>query len=203
MRNAKSLGFAEFFDQHLVPNTPCILVCDAYSAWPAARTWATAHGTIDRGALLQQFARQPVPVSVCRCPCKESCTIPCELPFDEYLQNHLDAAKDDHIVYLKDWHCALRNPDYAFYSVPEPLGYDWLNPFSLTTTGDDYRFVYLGPKGSGTALHCDVLGSYSWSTNIAGRKKWIMFYPGRKAAQQARRVFERLDRAGLGPISLG
>lgn len=34
----------------------------------------------------------------------------------------------------------------------------------------DYRFVYLGPAGSWTPLHADVLRSYSWSANVAGRK---------------------------------
>lgn len=27
-------------------------------------------------------------------------------------------------------------------------------------------------------MHCDVYSSYSWSVNIVGRKKWIMFPPG-------------------------
>lgn len=34
----------------------------------------------------------------------------------------------------------------------------------------DYRFVYLGPQGSWTPLHADVLRSYSWSANVCGRK---------------------------------
>lgn len=36
----------------------------------------------------------------------------------------------------------------------------------------DYRFVYLGPSGSSTPLHADVLRSHSWSANIVGRKRW-------------------------------
>lgn len=40
----------------------------------------------------------------------------------------------------------------------------------------DYRFVYCGPAGSWTPLHSDVLRSYSWSANVAGRKRWV--YPG-------------------------
>jgi glycosyltransferase involved in cell wall biosynthesis len=36
----------------------------------------------------------------------------------------------------------------------------------------DYRFVYLGPSGSMTPLHADVLRSHSWSTNVTGRKRW-------------------------------
>jgi hypothetical protein len=37
---------------------------------------------------------------------------------------------------------------------------------------EDYRFLYLGPQGSSTPLHTDVLRSHSWSANIVGRKLW-------------------------------
>ncbi|KAG7668203.1 hypothetical protein Ndes2437A_g07333 [Nannochloris sp. 'desiccata'] len=60
---------------------------------------------------------------------------------------------------------------------------DNITPATTTTTTttrtrktssstSDYRFVYLGPRGSSTPLHTDVLHSHSWSANIAGRKLW-------------------------------
>ncbi|XP_035204401.1 2-oxoglutarate and iron-dependent oxygenase JMJD4-like [Stegodyphus dumicola] len=36
----------------------------------------------------------------------------------------------------------------------------------------------MGPKGTWTPLHADVFGSYSWSANVCGRKKWLLFPPG-------------------------
>ncbi|CAN0242181.1 unnamed protein product, partial [Laminaria digitata] len=42
---------------------------------------------------------------------------------------------------------------------------------------DDYRFVYIGPKGTWTPLHHDVLNSYSWSYNVCGSKHWTLFPP--------------------------
>ena len=41
----------------------------------------------------------------------------------------------------------------------------------------DYRFVYLGPAGTSTPLHVDVLHSYSWSVNVVGRKLWRLVPP--------------------------
>lgn len=35
----------------------------------------------------------------------------------------------------------------------------------------DYRFLYLGPRGTWTPLHTDVLKSFSWSVNVAGWKR--------------------------------
>ena len=51
---------------------------------------------------------------------------------------------------------------------------------------DDFRFCYAGCAGSSTPLRRDgtqrqcthtVYTSYSWSTNIAGRKRWRLFAP--------------------------
>lgn len=42
---------------------------------------------------------------------------------------------------------------------------------------DDYRFTYVGPRGTFTPLHRDVYGSYSWSANVVGRKCWWLIPP--------------------------
>ena len=34
-----------------------------------------------------------------------------------------------------------------------------------------------GVQGTWTPLHADVLRSYSWSTNVAGRKRWLLLPP--------------------------
>ncbi|KAF5825640.1 hypothetical protein DUNSADRAFT_7886 [Dunaliella salina] len=93
--------------------------------------------------------------------------------------------------YLKDWHfCSVAPPDYKAYEVPCYFSSDWLNAYydalgeaqnrkaddqgvsaSKGTSTADYRFVYLGPAGSWTPLHSDVLRSYSWSANVAGVKR--------------------------------
>lgn len=45
------------------------------------------------------------------------------------------------------------------------------------TPRNDYRFTYIGPAGTFTPLHRDVYGSYSWSCNIFGRKRWWLIPP--------------------------
>jgi hypothetical protein len=93
-------------------------------------------------------------------------------------------------VYLKDWHLAAamraRPTELVpMFATPRPLTLcgDWLGEFcALRRDGggpadDDFSFVYLGPAGSTTLLHTDVLGSYSWSSNIVGRKRWVFFPP--------------------------
>ncbi len=50
----------------------------------------------------------------------------------------------------------------------------------------DYRFVYMGPAGSWTPCHADVLRSYSWSVNVCGRKRWRLL-----SADQAHMLYDR------------
>lgn len=54
---------------------------------------------------------------------------------------------------------------------------DWLNYYYCNFADDDFRFVYIGVEGTFTSFHKDVYDSYSWSTNIFGRKLWTFWAP--------------------------
>jgi len=104
---------------------------------------------------------------------------------------------EEALLYLKDWHLAALHPQYEAYEVPLCLGEDWLNehwqsPEQGQLGGGDHRFVYVGPRGSATALHADVLFSYSWSVNVVGRKRWRLV-----PASERRRVTD----AGTQPLA--
>jgi len=58
---------------------------------------------------------------------------------------------------------------------PPPPRETATQPPCVTTS--DYKFVYLGPAGTSTPLHADVVRSYSWSANIIGRKMWRLLPP--------------------------
>lgn len=70
-------------------------------------------------------------------------------------------------------------PESVYHS-PEYFSSDWMNEFWAFRCDlrDDFRFVYIGPRGTWTPLHADVYCSYSWSANVCGRKRWILFKPG-------------------------
>jgi len=54
-------------------------------------------------------------------------------------------------------------PDYPSYSTPVYFQSDWLNEFwdSRTDCSDDYRFVYIGPKGSWYSIFSIIVMSNS------------------------------------------
>ena len=66
---------------------------------------------------------------------------------------------------------------FPLYVVPSIFERDILNPFLRKYFGGDYRFTYWGPEASSTALHSDVLNSFSWSFNVVGEKDWTFFCP--------------------------
>jgi hypothetical protein len=78
--------------------------------------------------------------------------------------------------YLKDWNFCKEFPEYPAYDRPEYFSQDWLNDHEAAHR-EDHRFVYLGPKGSFTPLHKDVLQSFSWSANVCGSKEWLFLAP--------------------------
>ncbi|KJE91437.1 jumonji domain containing 4 [Capsaspora owczarzaki ATCC 30864] len=94
-----------------------------------------------------------------------------------------DPLPADRCIYLKDWHMTRDFPGYNAYELPVYFSDDWLNGYwdecgSLDQNRrDDFRFCYIGPAGSWTPVHFDVMSSFSWSANICGRKKWIFFPP--------------------------
>lgn len=85
----------------------------------------------------------------------------------------VDAGSDDTLLYLKDWKFLASHSSYGAYEWPHFFRDDWLNQ----SMRHAYKFVYLGPKGTSTVLHADVLRSFSWSTNVCGRKRWYLIPP--------------------------
>jgi hypothetical protein len=67
----------------------------------------------------------------------------------------------------------------------------------------DHRFVYMGPRGSWTALHADVLRSFSWSFNVCGRKRWLLFPPKQvPLPQPAMPLLHHFPAYGLPPTAV-
>ncbi|KAL3281559.1 hypothetical protein HHI36_004767 [Cryptolaemus montrouzieri] len=95
--------------------------------------------------------------------------------WENYIEN--EYSKELPLYYLKDWHLQNELKHDCFYEVPIYFSSDWLNEYLTHYNKDDYRFVYMGPKGSWTPFHQDVFSSYSWSTNICGKKRWVLFPP--------------------------
>lgn len=137
------------------------------------------------GSLQQRLGPDLKVVVECNGICEE---VPLSSVFTQW------AAGD--LKYLKDFHFQQVNEENSgpgandpLYRVPEYLGRDWMQEFvdgvkkkSVDGPGfgdgkHDYRFAYIGPPGTQTLLHFDVFGTYSWSYNVSGEKRWYFPTP--------------------------
>ncbi|XP_043921799.1 2-oxoglutarate and iron-dependent oxygenase JMJD4 isoform X1 [Protopterus annectens] len=177
-------SYSEFVQNYLLPNYPCILSPSFTEGWLSRCQWVTKDGSPDLEALAQRFREAIVPVA--NCDIKQYNANPKEhIPLKKYISYWKDYSQSEctsprDCLYLKDWHMHRAFPDHGLYATPIFFSSDWLNEYWDSIEVDDYRFVYMGPKGSWTPFHADVFHSYSWSANICGRKKWLLFPPGQE-----------------------
>ncbi|CAA0820923.1 2-oxoglutarate (2OG) and Fe(II)-dependent oxygenase superfamily protein [Striga hermonthica] len=165
--------------------------------WRACKDWVSGDGKPDLGFFAAHFGGSRVQVA--DCDAREFTDQKrLEMSVSEFIDSWVAISGSDNgggdgkTLYLKDWHFVKEYPDYIAYTTPIFFLDDWLNlyldkyamhddPDSYQETDEiscsDYRFVYMGSKGTWTPLHADVFRSYSWSANVCGRKKWYFLSP--------------------------
>lgn len=175
------------------------------SAWPCIEKWRrrTESGSSDIPNLsaLRNFAHHLVQVADCSARRYNEFDRE-ERPLGDILDLWEKEDESGRTLYVKDWHQALLlekdgGKQDRVYTTPDvfqgqyhrgslmvrdlhqkPITDDWMTHHALTLDPpDDYRFTYAGPRGTYTPLHRDVYGSYSWSSNIVGRKRWWLIPP--------------------------
>ncbi|XP_035739722.1 2-oxoglutarate and iron-dependent oxygenase JMJD4-like isoform X1 [Vespa mandarinia] len=176
------LTYNEFFHTFLIDNEPCIIDTVITESWPCRQQWVLKDAP-NFELLGRLFGQCLVPISDCKRRYYNS-QLKNDMNMQEYLDYWIKYRNNDYtndmpLLYLKDWHCAKIFPDLIYYEVPHYFASDWLNEYYIAKPEleDDYMFVYMGPKGTWTPLHADVFFSYSWSANIVGRKRWLLFPP--------------------------
>ncbi|XP_066141900.1 2-oxoglutarate and iron-dependent oxygenase JMJD4 [Euwallacea fornicatus] len=175
--DGKNLSYGDFFENYMFRNRPC-LIKNVSNNWEATSKWVV-NGRPNIEYLNYKYKDTNAIIYNCseRYFNSQKCI---ESTLGEYVKLWKQVEQEG-IYYLKDWHLKLQCPEDTFYEVPIYFASDWLNEYFIHCTDDDYRFVYVGQKGSWTPLHIDVFNSFSWSVNICGQKQWIFFPPGEES----------------------
>ena len=175
--NGNLLSYEAFARAYMEPNLPVVFQSGMVDDWKASKLWKNENGpsSINFQYLCEEFGKNQVEVHVQQSAgfaSKKPCRI--QMSVEEYIWQYADmAVLDGERYYLKDWKFVVQNPLYNAYACPKFFEDDWLND----SMKDSYKFVYCGPQGTITGLHADVLYSYSWSANVAGRKRWHLIPP--------------------------
>lgn len=201
--DGRQISYGEFRDRYMKANEP-ILLTGLMDDWRACRDWVSTDGQPNLSFFSLNFAKSRVQVA--DCDNKEftdqkrlGMTVAEYMEYwgnlnDRFCETDFDGNRNNSSsLYLKDWHFVKEYPDYNAYTTPTFFLDDWLNLYLDTyrihgiqgvdeggecdVSCSDYRFVYMGPKGTWTPLHADVFRSYSWSANVCGKKLWHFLSP--------------------------
>ncbi|XP_027198348.2 2-oxoglutarate and iron-dependent oxygenase JMJD4-like [Dermatophagoides pteronyssinus] len=171
-------SYNEFYNNVMKQNKACLFGSKLTEQWKCRNEWLSNNDDSNRinfDYLAKKYGKLTVPVY--NCNRKHFNSNPKnEMLFDEYVRYWKKFIENEsmEILYLKDWHLVQDSVDDNFYEIPEYFESDYLNEYCRDKQITDFKFVYMGPTGSRTPLHIDVFGSFSWSSNIIGTKRWIM-----------------------------
>ncbi|TFY68415.1 hypothetical protein EVJ58_g1026 [Rhodofomes roseus] len=170
-------SYQGFLDHYLLPNKPVLIGPSLVFSWSSLSQWVVKTDvapSINWDFLSEAYGDQLVTAADCSTrdfSDQKRQTIPFREVVDLWRTGKGDS------LYVKDWHLARAVHPETFYETPDIFRDDWMNAYYSACTSDDFRFVYVGAAGTFTPLHRDVYTSYSWSTNICGRKRWWLFPP--------------------------
>lgn len=153
---AGDISYDDFFQQYMQRNRACV-IADLPNDWHSYQHWTVAEsGALDVDYIRQKLAnRLPdndnVPVADCG---REHFNSHAKLTMrladylDYWQKRSFDDKQPQRLLYLKDWHLRQTLTGYEFYRTPSLFASDWLNEYLVDGGADDYRFVYIGPRGS-------------------------------------------------------
>eukprot|EP00794_Sanderia_malayensis_P017460 gene17460-19207_t len=140
------LAVEDFHKLYLSGNKPCVLHKDLTKDWRSRQEWVV-NGKPNFSHLREHFGSSKVPVANCdkrehNAHCKK------DMLFEDFIAYWESCSKSkSKLLYLKDWHFQREYPEYRAYEVLDYFKSDWLNEYCDGMGSDDYRFVYMGPRG--------------------------------------------------------
>jgi hypothetical protein len=194
------ISATDFYRNYIIPNRPCLIRSNAHYFDEARRLWINDQtGSIQRHWFLENLGgSMSVPVTVSENSSSATSNSSTsnrdvQMSISEWIEllrqkqtSPSTPTTDTSKYYLKDWHFLFYLDEFTeidvvnnkpIYSVPPHFEHDILNSFVSRFIHFDYRFVYWGPRYSGTPRHSDVLNSFSWSYNVSGTKEWTFYVP--------------------------
>lgn len=151
----RGISVEQFISDFEEPNKP-VLLEGCMDDWVASEKW-------DRDYLVQlcgdaQFAAGPV-----------------DMKLEDYFR-YADQVKEERPLYLFDPKFGEKVARLGSeYEVPVYFREDLFGV--LGNERPDYRWIIIGPAGSGSSFHIDPNSTSAWNAVIKGSKKWVLFPP--------------------------
>lgn len=151
----RDISVEEFVREFEEPNIP-VLLEGCLDKWIALEKWNRDYLVEVSGDA--QFAVGPVEMKL------------------QHFFRYSDQAREERPLYLFDPKFGSKAPQLGQdYEVPKYFNEDLFG--LLGDERPDYRWIIIGPAGSGSSFHIDPNSTSAWNAVIKGRKKWILFPP--------------------------
>ncbi|XP_052174512.1 arginine-specific demethylase JMJ22 [Diospyros lotus] len=155
IQRTRGISVEDFVLNFEEPNTP-VLLEGCIDDWVALEKW-------DRDYLVEMCGEVRFSVG------------PVETRLEEYFR-YSDQAREERPLYLFDPKFAEKVPILGSdYQVPRHFNEDLFSV--LGNERPDYRWIIIGPAGSGSSFHIDPNSTSAWNAVIKGSKKWVLFPP--------------------------
>lgn len=151
----KGISIDEFVMDFEERNKP-VLLEGCLENWPALEKW-------NRDYLIEKCGDVKFSVG------------PVEMKLEDYFR-YSDQVREERPLYLFDPKFAEKVPQLGKdYDFPMYFNEDLFSV--LGNERPDYRWIIIGPAGSGSSFHIDPNSTSAWNAVIKGSKKWILFPP--------------------------
>lgn len=138
------LSYNQFFYQFMMKNLPVVIRGIKIKTEISSKWFEDDELKLEK--LEEVLTNHEVPVANCSKQYFDSHE-KIQMKFSEFV-DYWKGDRADGSFYLKDFHLKQEFPDLDFYNVPPYFASDWLNEYLIDNGKDDYRFIYIGPKGS-------------------------------------------------------
>uniref|UniRef100_A0A7N0TIB1 JmjC domain-containing protein n=1 Tax=Kalanchoe fedtschenkoi TaxID=63787 RepID=A0A7N0TIB1_KALFE len=163
---------AKWLERDNIQRRKCISVEEFISKFEEPNKPVLLEGCIDAWAALKKWDKRYL-VDVCRDA--KFAVGPVETKLGDYFR-YSEQAREERPLYLFDPKFAEKVPQLSKdYEVPSYFREDLFS--ILGTERPDYRWIIMGPAGSGSSFHVDPNSTSAWNAVIKGAKKWVLFPP--------------------------
>ena len=168
LERRKNLSVEEFRARYAIPGVPLLLEGLA-DEWPARRLWTfdffkQNYGATDVTVYASERKTHPRPMKLGA--------------YLEYMENTRDKLPD----YLSRWCFSTTFPELAAQYRRPPHFPCWTD-FLPQEVRPAWKWIYIGPPRSGSAMHRDFMGTSAWNVLFAGEKEWRFYPPDRKRSK--------------------
>lgn len=169
------LSRREFVHEYHLARKPVIL-SGLIDEWPARTLWTPQF-------FRERYGDQPVTAGRCfDKSVKTTMRAYLDLMAD-YASGKVQEPPNRPPLYLEGWYFRRPCPELGqHYSLPPIFGPDWFSRFFPDKYDPKGTALLIGPKGTFTKLHYDLLSTHSWNAQLIGRKRWVLADPKHIAA---------------------